>query len=376
METGIRTIRRKAIGRCHGRRGGMQKDMPKRVGHLYERAVDKDYIRSIIYRAGKHREKRPDIARVLANIDSCVDRLYSMLTKESYVPHRPKIVEIYDEASQKTRIIQMLPFFPDCIIQWIAVDLLMGPVLMRGMDHYCCSSIPGRGGHHAYRRLRGFIRRNHKNARYAVQMDIRHYYDNIDIGILMGMLRRRCKDERLLRLVELMLRSSAPDKDKGIAIGFYLNQWMANFYLENVDRLVHQGKDARCYIRHMDNITFLGRNRRRLRRKMREIADEAGGMGLSIKHDFQLFPLSARDIRAVGYRFFASGRISLRKRNWLKLRRQLLRLARTPAQRISPGKAMSFLSRLGNIRHVASFRIRERYMRGISIDAVKRRISA
>ena len=350
--------------------------MPKRVGNLYQKALDKDYIRTIIYRAARKREKRWDIAKVLRNIDSCVDRVYSMLLHDSYVPHEPKIKIIFDEASQKKRKIQMLPFFPDCIIQWIVIDLLMEPVLLRGMDHYCSSSIPGRGGMRIYRRLRGFIRRNHRNAKYAVQMDIRHYYDNIDISILMRMLRRRCKDERLLALVERMLRSSAPKDEngntgKGIAIGFYLNQWMANFYFENIDREIHQGGAVKCYVRYMDNITFLGRNKRKLRRKMNEIMEKVKDIGLRIKGDYQLFPLSERDVRAVGYRFLGSGRIMLRKRNWLKLRRQILRM-RAKWPNIAPKTARGFLSRFGNIKHISSFRIYAEYLRGLDFAAIKK----
>lgn len=328
--------------------------MPKRIGHLYEKALDKNYIRAIIYRAACHRENRPDIARTLNNIDSCIDRIYSILKKESYTPHSPKMKKIYDECSQKYRKIQMLPFFPDCIIQWIVADLLR-PVLWRGMDFYCSSSIPNRGCHHVYKRFSGFIRRNHKNAKYAVQMDVHHYYDNIDIDILMGMLRRKCKDERLLALVELMLRSSAPKEGKGIAIGFYLNQWMANFYLENIDREIHKGRSVRCYCRHMDNITFIGRNKRKIKRKMHEIIDRCGKMGLMIKHDYQLFPLSSRDIKAVGYRFYGSGTIRLRKRNWLRLRRLIIRLGKTK-HLWSVGarkRARSFMSRWGSAKKYA-----------------------
>lgn len=374
--------------------------MPKRIGHLYEKALDKDYIRAIIHRAALHREKRPDIARVLKHLDSCVNRIYSMLLNDSYTPHKPKVVMIFDESSQKERKIQMLPFFPDCIIQWIAVDLLM-PVLRRGMDPYCSSSVPRRGGNHIYKKLKYMVRRNVRNARYCVQMDVHHYYDNISIDILMQMLRRKCKDERLLRLVERILRSSAPEEGNGIAIGFYLNQWMANFYLENIDRMVHRGKSIKCYVRHMDNITFLDPNRRKLKRKMWEIIERVKEIGLTIKHDFQLFPLTesrkkatarnqrqqmrspyskpllpySRDVRAVGYRFFGTGRIMLRKRNWLKLRRQITRV-RAYGTGLSPRMARSFMSRFGNIKHVSSFRIFADYIKDIDFSIVRRRAAA
>ena len=346
--------------------------MPKRIGNLYQK-ITRDYVRMMIMRASHRREKRPDIAKVLENIDSCTDRVYAMLMADSYVPHRPHIVEIFDDSSQKKRKIQMLPFFPDCIIQWIAVDLLM-PVLMRSMDAYSCSSIPERGGHKLYRHFRTFIRRKHRSARYAVQMDIHHYYESIDISVMIAMLRRKYKDKRLLRLVELILRSTSED-GRSLAIGFYLNQWLANFYLQSIDRQIHQGGAVRCYGRYMDNITFLGKNKRKLKAKMHEIRESVKRIGLSIKGDYQLFSLARRDIRAVGFRFFGTGRITLRKRNWLRLRRQMLRIrARLPAIRLKT--AMSFLSRYGNIKHTSAFRIRAEYITASEIRFIKWRMKA
>lgn len=43
--------------------------MPKRVGYLYDKMVDRDFIRSVIQEAAKGRRNRRDIARVLADLD-------------------------------------------------------------------------------------------------------------------------------------------------------------------------------------------------------------------------------------------------------------------------------------------------------------------
>ena len=77
--------------------------MPKRVGYLYDKMVDRDFIRSVIQEAAKGRRNRRDIARVLADLDGYVEKTYELVATESFVPSAPKVREIYDESSEKYR---------------------------------------------------------------------------------------------------------------------------------------------------------------------------------------------------------------------------------------------------------------------------------
>ena len=108
------------------------------------------------------------------------------------------------------------------------------------------------------KKLKLHIAAKYKQTKYSLQCDVHHYYDNIRIDVLMQKLRRRCKDEKPF-LIEDILRISATGEDgsTGLAIGFYLNQWLANFYLESIDRKIRESGFAPCFVRYMDNITIL-----------------------------------------------------------------------------------------------------------------------
>ena len=114
--------------------------MPKRVGYLYDKMVDRDFIRAVILEAAKGRQSRKDIARILADLDGYVEKTYEIVATESFVPSEPRVREIYDESSEKFRKIKMVPFWPDGVIQWMMVTV-MKPVLMRGMHPWSCASI-------------------------------------------------------------------------------------------------------------------------------------------------------------------------------------------------------------------------------------------
>ena len=333
--------------------------MPKRVGHLYEYLLDKAFIRETVIKACYGRHKRRDVSKVISDVDAITERLYAILSdEERYIPACYQEKVIFDESSQKHRCIRTVPFNPDCLIQWLVVEVLKAKVFMRGMDYWCSASIPGRGGQHVYKGITRFIKRHHHEAKYCLQADVHHYYDSINITKLMDKLRRRIKDERFLCLVEKILRASSADGKTGIGIGYHLNQWMANFFLEDIDRAIRRDGSAKFYVRYMDNMTIIGSNKRKLRKLRKKLQAELREVGLELKGDWQIFPLSARSIAAVGYRYSANGIVRMRKRNWLKLRRQILRITekQKTGKLMPPKQARAFLSRFGSMKKFAPSR--------------------
>ena len=148
--------------------------MPKKVGFLYDKMLDRAFIRSVILEAAHGRRSRHDIATVLADLDNRVEQVYQMLATDSYVPSMPKVRTIYDESSQKWRNIKMVPFWPDGVVQWVIVAA-MKPVLMRGMHPWSCASIPGRGGKRVHKRIKSALRNDPKGTKYAAELDVAQY---------------------------------------------------------------------------------------------------------------------------------------------------------------------------------------------------------
>lgn len=352
-----------------------EKDVPKRAGNLYQKTQDREFIKAVLIEACRGRHDRRDVRRVYENLDAKTDTLVRIFKEHSFKPHAVRRTRRYDTSSQKWRDIKTVPFFPDACIQWVIIYILMEPVFMRGMDHYCCSSIPGRGGERIKKRLTEYLLHNYKDSKYAGQMDVHHYYDNISITRLMKKLRRRCKDEELLQLIELIIRSASEDGEHGLAIGLYICQWLANFFLEDVDRKVRESGLVRCYVRYMDNMTALCGNKRRLHKLRKLIEEELVELGLELKSDWQIFRTAKRPIVAVGYRFYGNGCIVFRKRTWLKARRQFMRVKKKQQEGIAiPLKtARGILSRIGNLKQVKSPRtIRRDYVAGVNINQIRR----
>ena len=363
--------------------------MPKRIGFLYEKMESKPFIRRVILDAARGKSKRREVRRVLKNLDEYVDKTFEMVVTESFVPTPPKERLIYDESSQKWRTIKMVPFWPDGVMHWLLVTA-MKPVLMRGMHHWSCASIPGRGGKRVRQHIRRTMRDDPEGTRYAAELDVKHYYPSIPIKRLIWALARKIKDKRFLRTVYAILESCGG----GLAIGYYICQWLANYYLETLDHYIMTLPGVKYMDRYMDNITLRGPNKKLLHRARKLIADFMGRrLGLRMKENWQIYRTTftasvakrhslmdarkqrlrrPRMVSAVGYRF-SHTHIILRKRNFLRFARQCRRVKkRMDTQRpISFKQASGLLSRIGQLRHCDSHNIRVKYVDPIGVKNLK-----
>ena len=343
--------------------------MPKRVGYLYERMLDKEVIRSCIITGSRGKRKRQDVKEVLSDVDRYTEKVYKLLTTETYVPTVPRKIRIFDNSCRKERDIKVVPYYPDGIIQQLAV-YAMKDVLMRGMYRWSCASIPGRGNSCAANYVKKHLKEDPKGTKYCGKFDIHHYYPTISKQKMMDALRRKIKDEKILNLVEMIIRS---DPDPGISIGFYLNQWLANLFLEPLDHFICTLKGVKYYVRNMDDIVILGGNKKKLHRAREHISRYLETiLGLQLKDNWQIFKTDSRGVDFVGFRFF-HGRTILRRRNFQKLRRNA-RTARRfleTHRKIPPHVAAGLLSRAGQLRHCNGQNIFDKYIKPIGINRLK-----
>lgn len=86
---------------------------------------------------------------------------------------------------------------------------------------------------------------------YVLKMDIRKYFQNIDKDILMKILKRKVKEEKLLNLLEKIVYSNSGKK--GLPIGNYTSQIFANIYLNEVDQYIKHKLKIKYYFRYMDD---------------------------------------------------------------------------------------------------------------------------
>ena len=321
------------------------------------------FIKETILLASKRKKNRRSVRRVLANIDEYAEKLLVMLDTDTFVPTKPKIKQVYDQSSRKWREIKVVPFFPDACVHWLCVRA-MKPVLMRGMHHWSCASIPGRGGARAVKQIGRMVQRRTKSSKYAAQCDVRKFYDSIPPDGVRKALEHKIKDRRFVRLVMSIIQD-------GLAIGYYICQWLANFYLEGLDRTLCRQKGVTCEVRYMDNVTLFSRSKRALHKALKAASSYLRTIGLSLKGDWAVFPVSKRAVDAIGYRFSRTC-IILRKRPCLRFTRQCRRAAKRKQRNgISEKMAQGLMARIGRLKVCAKKTLTDRYIRPVGMKYLK-----
>lgn len=342
--------------------------MPKRVGFLYQRMCDKELIRTAIINASDHKRHRHDVQKVILHLDKYVEKTYELLISESYKPSMPKNKERYDTACQKTRVISVVPFWPDGVIHQLMV-LVMKDVLLRGMYAWTCAALPGRGGSRAEKYIQRAVKNDVKGTKYILKMDVRKFYPSIDHARLMKALSRKIKDKKFLALVESILSTC----DEGLPIGYFICQWLANFYLEPLDHFICRLDGCDYYIRYMDDLVIMGRNKKKLHRARKAISEFLElELLLSLKDNWQVFPLKVRPLDFVGVKQYRDHR-TIRKRTFLRFIRQCRRAQkrRAAGKPIAYPMAAALISRAGLLKGVNCFGARKKYYEPIGEKHLK-----
>ena len=118
------------------------------------------------------------------------------------------------------------------------------------MYYHSYGSLPGKGGHRGKKYIERWIRTDKENTRYCLKMDIRKYFDSVSHDVVKDQMRRMIHDEEFLRVLFEVIDVT----DKGLPLGFYTSQWLANWHLTYLDYYIKQDLGAKYYMRYMDYI--------------------------------------------------------------------------------------------------------------------------
>lgn len=366
--------------------------MPKRVGFLYDKLLDKEFIKKCILKGAQKKSKRWDVAMVKADLDLYIDKMYNMVKDHNYTPTQPKEKTIHDKSSDKIREIGVQPFYPDGIMQQMIVAAMQA-VLMRGMHYWSCASIPDRGGKHALKCAKRVVQKKRKNSKYIAELDIKKFYPSTPQKGIIQALERKIKDKDFLQLVAVTM-SCYPEGQRyaydlgmpaeeivgdkvGLYIGFYINQWLANYYLESLDTFILQLDGVSFEYRYMDNIQIFGRNKKKLHKAVKAIAAYLESeKGVRLKENWQVYRMTdkkrSRKLNTVGYRVGRDYTI-VKKRNFLRFTRQCRRAKKLKSQRkpIPVSMAQGLISRAGQYKHCNGRKVLEKYLFPIGIRRLK-----
>ena len=412
----------------------------KTYKNLYEKIISEENLKKAFFKAAKGKRKRKDIQRILDNVDEHVAILRGILEREDFRPAHHKPIQINDGFKMKKRHI-IKPYYKyeqvvhHAIIQVlaptdkeIAQDHSLKKVINRGAYEFTCGSVKGRGAHYGKRYIERWIRNDRKNTKYVLKIDVRHFFESIPHDRLKEKLRKVIADEKTLRLLDLII-DAVPT---GLPLGYYTSQWLANFYLQDLDHFIKQeiwepekekkiqqyaarmkrkGREdfvipdylcgVKYMVRYMDDIVCFGANKRELKTALERIESYCSGkLGLEIKKNKQIFllskeiPLTEKELaerkrekksikkkvkeigRALDFMgfLFRRTRTTIRKAILYRITRKARKVAKK--EKVNWYDASSIISRMGYFRHTDAYNVYlDRVKPYVNIKKLKRIVS-
>lgn len=274
----------------------------KRINNLYEQIISIDNLQLAAIKARKGKEKQKGVMMFDKNKEYYLNSLHEVLKSETYKTSTYTVFTIYEP---KERIIYRLPFFPDRIVHHAIMNILE-PIWTKILTYNTYSCIKGRGISACANRVDKIIKSFKDKKLYCLKIDIKKFYPNIDNDILKQIIRKKIKDKRTLKLLDEII-----DSERGLPIGNYLSQFLANIYLAYFMHYCNEVLKVKC-TEYADDICFYNESKQRLHEVFKKIKTYLDvNLKLQIKDNYQIFPIAenrndrtGRALDYVGFRFF------------------------------------------------------------------------
>jgi RNA-directed DNA polymerase len=184
----------------------------------------------------------------------------------------------------------------------------------------------GKGTHDAIIKAKSI---QDKGKRWAVDLDLEKFFDNVNHDLLMARIKRRVKDTRILTLIRAYLRAGIQDGKAivpstiGTPQGGPLSPLLSNILLDDLDKELE--KRGHSFVRYADDCTILVNSEKAGQRTLRSITNY---LERNLKQKVNLTKSKvdkAHRITFLGYGFIPTKdtKIKISKKSISKLRKSL-----------------------------------------------------
>jgi RNA-directed DNA polymerase len=325
----------------------------KRYNNLYSKIYDMENIKLAHKNAKKGKAHYSEVKMVDTDPDKYFMKIHDMLKNKTF---RNSEYEVFTrKCGDKEREIFKLPYFPDRIIHHCIMNILE-PIWMKTLITDTYSSLKKRGIHKGVKRVKTALK-DKENTQYCLKMDVKKFYPSIDHDILKQIIRKKIKDKDLLWLLDEII-----DSAKGVPIGNYLSQYFGNLYLSGLDHWAKEQKQCKYYFRYCDDIVILDANKSLLSYLRKEISEYLKNeLSVTLKENWQVFPVDIRGIDFLGYRFFHDYTL-LRKTTSIRFKKRIKNIKEN-YKGLTPINILSgVMSYWGWMKHANCYRLQNKYI--------------
>jgi retron-type reverse transcriptase len=354
--------------------------MTKQIKNVYSTLCTYENLYKAYIQARKCKRYRNEILEFSFNLEENLLDINRELENNTYKVGSYREFYIYEP---KQRLIMALPF-KDRIVQW-GIYQLLNPVFDKSYiyDSYGCRI--GKGTLKAIQRLHYWLRLVGKKDKkfYYLKLDVSKYYYRVDHEILIDILKKRVKDNRMIEILKtiinykgtlfgLKLNGDVNNLDdripgKGIPIGNLTSQMFANLYLNELDQYCKRTLSIKYYIRYMDDVIILSDDKKQLhdyKNLIQKFLERK--LKLNLNKKTAIRPISC-GIEFVGYRLWPT-HVKIRKSTSLKMKKRIKYVKKQYERKQLPFEKVNATvqSYMGILKHCNSYLLQEQLFNNLN----------
>jgi RNA-directed DNA polymerase len=215
------------------------------------------------------------------NLETNLKRLSEELAEGRYSPQALRRHWIPKPGSSEKRPLG-IPVVRDRVAE-TALRHVLEPIFERDFAEHSYGFRPGRGCKDALRRVCQLLKAGYT---WVVDADLQRYFDTIPHDKLLGEVKRKVADSRVLDLVEAMLKQGVMDglaywePREGTPQGAVISPLLSNIYLDPLDHeMASRGYEM---VRYADDLVILCRSEAEARRALADLQEWTANAGLRL----------------------------------------------------------------------------------------------
>ena len=291
--------------------------------NIYEKPITYENIFAVWNIVRRTCKNRKEVFDFSLNLSSNLMNIYYSLKNRTYKPSAYRTFMIFEP---KPRLVMSQSVF-DKIVNYFIANYYLLPYLEIGLMDVNVATRKGKGSSHAMQLMKRYVNKivieEHPSEIYCLKIDVSKYFYTIDHNILLSKLKHQVLDNDVINIIKKILDETNKNyinnniafynnyydtdipfyqNNKGLSIGAMTSQFLAIFYLSDIDHLIIEKLGCKYLCYYMDDIVILDTDKEKLKKVWKIIDQEIQKLNLKTNKKSNLYRLS-RGVDFLGFHY-------------------------------------------------------------------------
>ena len=295
----------------------------RKSNNIYDESITIENLYNMWSIIRKTCKNKMEVYYFSLNLNTNIMNIYNVLKNKSYKPSKFKTFMIFEP---KPRLV-MSQTVTDKLVNHFVANYYLIPFLNNSLIDSNVATRKNKGSSYAMNLLKKYFNKiliNNPNKEiYCLKMDVSKYFYSISHRHLLEMLERKIKDKDVINLIRIIISETNNDyvneaikyynnlydivipyyiSNTGLSIGAMSSQFLAIFYLNDIDHYIKEQLKCKYYIRYMDDLLILDTDKEKLKEYYCIINEKIEELDLKINRKSNIYR-SSKGFSFLGYTY-------------------------------------------------------------------------